>query len=190
MESSAISSKQDMYERLSKGEFGNTVPMWFDFWEWKDAPEYYRYDWWGVRSLTPGGPCFLNLPTSWVIAKCNETQQAGHSYNISPMIDIVVNVTLWANIWDSPTGLVVEGIVNPPRGSSWRELMPDPAKYSRWERSAAYAVLKEKLNVGSWCDLWTLLDKYPDHVIELSATEQEFGTIPGRNAVIWEVRKY
>jgi len=35
-----------------------------------------------------------------------------------------------------------------------------------------------------------LLDLYPDHVIEFSAAEVFVGDRPGRNAVVWEVRKY
>lgn len=185
-----IRSKSEMYEKLHKGEFGNTVPMWFNCVKWQESPEYHIYQWWGVRCLTPGGPCFLNVTRKDVARFCNVITVAEYDYNISPMIDRVVNVTLWANIWDSPSGLVVEGIMNPPQTASWRDLMPDPNHYIRWERSAAVALLLNHLNPNSLDDLYILLDKYPEHVVELSATEQQFGTVPGRNAVIWEVRNY
>lgn len=184
-------NKTDMYRLLHNGYLGNTVPMWFNDLDWLwavDSGERFNYKWWGVRSVVAGGPCFLNISFNDVVARCREIERAGYRFNISPMIDRIVTVTMWANIWESPTGLIVEGIEYPPKEGSWRELMPIQAK--RWEGITARSVLRKHLNANSYDDLTILLDTYPNHVVELSATETCFGTDPGRNAIIWEVRNY
>jgi hypothetical protein len=106
------------------------------------------------------------------------------------MVDRITTVTLWANVWDSPTGLIVEGIEYPPKEVSWRELMPLPAHYHRWELTAAKMLLAKHMNPNSLNDLKDLIEKYPAHVYEFSCLAECFGTVPHRNTVIWEVRSY
>lgn len=55
---------------------------------------------------------------------------------------------------------------------------------------SALKILKEYLWPSSFSDIEALLDIYSDSVIEFSAYESAVGNIPGRNAVIWEVRNY
>jgi hypothetical protein len=54
----------------------------------------------------------------------------------------------------------------------------------------AKMLLDWALNSASreWLDY--LLDTYKDHVIEFSAFDCCWGTVPRQNAVWWEVRKY
>lgn len=52
----------------------------------------------------------------------------------------------------------------------------------------AVMLLKQHLNASSYDWLIELLELYPDHIIEISAYSQEWGTIPGYNCVFWEVR--
>lgn len=188
-----VSNKAEMYRMLHRGDFGNTVPMWFDATSWfsaamcVDSP-YNRINWWGVRSLTPGGPCELNVYFSEVVHIVRKFIRQGHKVNISPMIDRIVNVTMWANILRSNSGLVLECIEYPDKASNWRAEMPIKAK--TYQNTAANILLRKHLNPNTLDDLEILLDKYPGAVVELSATESEFGTVPGRNAIIWEVRNY
>jgi hypothetical protein len=86
---------------------------------------------------------------------------------------------------DGP-GLLCSGTVAPAPGS-WRRHMLAP---KRWEGSAATVLLRTVLNENSYDDLIALLETYPGHVVELSALDVCFGTVPGRNAVTWEVRQY
>lgn len=193
-----VSNKAEMYRMLHRGDFGNTVPMWFDPWEWWEMIYSkiqlgHRIDgsplhWWGVRSLTPGGPCFLNAGWWDVKNIAYNIRNLGYEINISPMIDRIVNVTMWANILRSNSGLVLECIEYPDRASNWRAEMPTKAK--TYQNTAANILLRKHLNPNTLDDLEILLDKYPDAVVELSATESEFGTVLGRNAIIWEVRNY
>jgi len=183
-----ITNKRDMYRLLTAGSLGNTIPQWFDVSEWERSADAGRYPLWGVRSLVPGGPCRLNCPAAEVRATAErpEFQRAG--VNVSAMVDAVTVVTAWLEVYDSPTGLVVYGIEYPPRGVSWREWMPTRGRH--WEGTAARMVLRKHLNPNSLDDLSTVLDRWPGHVVELSAVEGCFGTVPGRNGIVWEVRNY
>lgn len=183
----AIVNKTEMYRLLAAGEFGNTIPQYFDLSAWKASADYRRYATWGVRTLKPGGPCRLYCPREEVEATA---AAFGQSVNVSCMIDAVTVVTAWLETWDSPTGLVVEGVEYPARGESWRAVMPDPARRRRWEGTRARMILAKHLNANSLADWELLRDKYPNSVVEFSACENCFGTVKGRNTVLWEVRNY
>lgn len=184
----AIRTKKSMYERLAAGAFGNTIPQFFSVVDWRRSPEHARYPTWGVRTMTPGGPCRLYCPREEIEATARSFAAAGHAINISLMLDATVRVTLWADVYDSEAGLLVYGIEHPPQGGSWRALMPSQGR--TWEGTAARLLLRKHLNASSLADLESLRDAYPGHVYELSACDRNFGTVPGRNAVIWEVRTY
>lgn len=55
---------------------------------------------------------------------------------------------------------------------------------------AAKMLLERHLTPSSLEDLYAVMDRWPDHVVELSAWGVEVGDIPGRNAIVWEVRYY
>lgn len=196
----AITSKSQMYALLAAGELGNTIPQFFDPQDWwrehsdengsrlaADAP-----GWWGVRTQTPGGPCRLNCPAAEVVDTAAGYELAGHRVNISMMVDRVATVTAWLEVWDSPTGLVVEGVEYPDTagGWTWRNSMPDPTKRRRWEGTAARLVLARHLNENDRDDLAANLAQWPDHVVEMSALDRCLGTIPHRRAIVWEIRGY
>jgi hypothetical protein len=183
-----ITDKKRMYDLLAAGLLGNTTPQFFSVAEWKASGDDTRYDWWGVRTLTPGGPCRLNCPTAEVEETAERFARNGHMPNISLMLDRVCRVTLWCDVWDSPTGLVVYGIENPPEGGSWRALMPTQGRH--WFNLEARMLLKRHLNANSYSDAFELLEMYPDHVLELSSCDRCVGVFPHRNAVHWEVRRY
>lgn len=134
--------------------------------------------------------CRLYCPADEV--ESHAAKHFGDDANISMMVDAVAACLAWAEVWDSPTGLVVEGINSPKTwaGWTWRNSMPDPTRRRTWERSAAVACLNRWLTPDSLSDLRELLQLYPDHVVEFTALDSNLGTLPGRNAVIWEVRQY
>lgn len=186
-----VLSKTDMYERLARGEFGNSIRQFFFIPDWAESDDFRKYPVWGVRTLTPGGPCRLNCPRDEVLDTALGYRIAGHQVNISMMVDTVATVTAWLEVWDSPLGLVVEGIEYPRTPEwTWRNSMPDPTRRKRWEGIAARHVLARHLNENSRDDLAILLDQYPDHIIEMSSLDRCIGTVPHRNHVVWESRLY
>ncbi len=111
----------------------------------------------------------------------------GNDYCISPMVTQFGRVQWEGDICELPgVGLVCSGNLNPEPGS-WRRHMLNP---KLWERTAARALLRSVLNPNSYDDLGELLDRYPGHVVELSALEVCYGTCENRNAIVWEVRAY
>lgn len=183
-----VRTKRRMYTLLANGDFGNTIPQYFSVAEWLASTESGRYRYWGVRTLKPGGPCRLNCPADEVPATAGGFTTSGNAINISCMVDRAVTVTLWADVYDSPSGLLVYGVEYPPKGGSWRALMPSEGRQSEGVR--AVMLLRRHLNASSLADLEALRERYPGHVYELSACRECFGTVPGRNGVIWEVRQY
>lgn len=178
-----------MYELLFAGAFGNTLPSFFTVREWRESTGATPGDGrlWGIRHMTrPGYPhCRLNLPTEEVpdhVARYFD----GEKFNITGM------VPPWSVQWEGDVadvegyGLVCCGHVSPVPGS-WRTHMRSP---DEWRGSAAWGLLRTVLNPNSLDDLRVLLDEYPGHVVELSALDRCFGTVPGRNAIVWEVRNY
>ncbi len=182
----SVKTKAQMYAMIQAGVFGNIVPLWFNLNDWEQSPEFHRYEFWGVRSQVPGGPCFLNCPRAEVRATFLRPDFQAAVPNISIMIDRILRVHLWADVYDSEQGLVLYGIEYPPPGGSWRQLMgPQGRQYGLLE---SRLLLRKHLNASSLSDLEALRDLYPGHVYELSVCDRNFGTIPGRNAVLWECR--
>ena len=178
-----ITSKKRMYELLGAGAFGNTVKAFMSLDEWLGRDGRWDAPLWGVRSLVAGDPrAKLDVPTGEVAGYCRQTFRDGE-FNITPMVDPML---VWrGQVFRSHDGLVCEGAAG-LRHLKWREVM---ARHAReWSGSAATALLRHTLNDNSFDDLQTLLDTYPDHVVEFTALERCFGTVPGRNSVVWEVR--
>ncbi len=181
-----IRYKDEMYKLLAAGAFGNTIPQYFSLAEWYAAnPPWDSI--WGVRTLTPGGPCALQVHMLAVPQIVRDF--APHKPNISVMIDAIRTVTLWANVLDGDAGIVLDCIEYPDTkaGSTWRKPL-EPWRHL--EGVAARLMLHKHLNANSYDDLLNLMELYPRHVYELSAVEGCYGTVPGRNAVMWEVRNY
>lgn len=184
-----ITRKSKMYTMLQAGLLGNTAPSWSSAEAWLASPDSRRYEMWGVRTLVPGGPCRLNCPREEVAETANRPEFKAAGVNISVMIGHACRVTLWADVMDTPDkGLIVYGIEYPPKGGSWRALMPSQGR--QYEGLAARMLLRKHLNEASLADVEALLERWPGHAVELSATDRPFGIIPGRNIVIWEVRQY
>jgi len=51
-------------------------------------------------------------------------------------------------------------------------------------------LLRQHMTPSSLADLDLLIDNYPDHVLEISVFRICLGDIPGRNSLVWEVRRY
>ena len=180
-----VTSKIDMYRRLAAGEFGNTSPQFFDLWTWTKFKDSHDIKLWGIRTMTGGnGPARLNVQTRFVGYWWWKFTMEGHNCQVSAMVDEYRTAVF--NVWESPSGLVVEGKEYPERAEEWRSIFAGPL--TRWAGIQARMVLKRHLNENSYDDLMLLLDEYPDHIVEMTTLNRCFGTVPHRNACVWEVR--
>ena len=189
----AVRTKRQMYRMLAAGEFGNTVPQWFDLAAWEADSEAARYALWGVRSGLAGGDkrMRLNVPRDEVVALCRNWFPSG-GMNLSPMIDMyaVLRAEVYESNFGEPFGLNVFYV---PPG----KLVPEDPWRGSFKRYGSRAwgikalhLLREHLWPGDWEDLWLTLDRFPGHVVELSACDRAVGVIPHRNTICWEVRSY
>lgn len=184
-----VLSKTDWYRRSRLGEFGNVNPEWFTIREWEQREILRDCTHWGVRHTRLAGfkGTALNVETEdvvdWIVRN-----GFGSDYQISPMIWVFGQPRFEGNVCrqDGEPGLLVEGNIDPAPGT-WRLHMQKPRV---WARTAGVLLLRHLLNGNSYDDLMELIDGYPDHVVELTALSSEFGTVPGRNGIIWEVRRY
>lgn len=177
-----ITSKRVMYEMLGRGDFGNTLVQYAGVAEWV-ADGGPSLPWWGVRTKTPGGPCRLNCPAQEVAATA--ASFAPHQINISVMISSVGQVTFLGELYDAPGGAVLTGREWPPQVHDWRPEMRTP---TTWTGAAVPLMLRRHLNPSSHEDLAALREAYPGHVYEFSCMDVCYGTVPGRNTIMWEVR--
>lgn len=179
-----ITTKSQMYALLTAGKLGNTVPQYMDVNRWKASAEYDLYPVWGVRSLVPGGPCRLFCPRDEVEATVRSFSP--HACNISLMLEACRRVHLMAEVFVGDFGLELYGVVDPPKGANWRQIMPSQGRTYR--HSHARALLSTFLTPSDREDLDELLGMYPGHVIEFSAVNRPIGMYPHRKMIIWEVR--
>lgn len=182
-----VTTKADMYRRLIAGEFGNTIPRWFDYDRWCDEGRS-RYRLWGVQHTAK--PAFpgtrLDVLGDEVSALLIDNG-FGSDYCISPMVHQVGRVQWEGDVYDHPErGLICSGNFA-PRPGSWRTHMKAPRL---WEFTAARMLLRHVMNPNSHADLMELIGRFPGHVVELSALDVCFGSVSHRNAVVWEVRRY
>ena len=189
-----ILTKKSMYAALTRGDFGNTVPQFFSVESWKQSIDCARYSFWGIRSCQAGGDrrCRLNVPSAEV-EQLYRMWFPGGGGNISPMIDCYA--MLRAEVIDTkfaPTpGLNLHYV---PPGSAIDQADPWRGAFRQFGQRiaglAAVRVLQQSLWPADLDDLRDLLQRYPEHTIELSACDRAVGQRCHRNTIIWEVRKY
>lgn len=184
---SDVTNKADMYKRLCAGEFGNTTSQYFSLGDWEASKEYPRYEYWGIRSATTAGHPKTKMYVHRDDVRDYVLLHFLTGVNISVMVDSVRRVTAFCNAIRTENGLLVEAVLDPERGVSWRKAMLSPVSFYRTD---AVTLLRSILNANSYDDVSDLLDRYPDHVVEFSALDSCFGLIPHRNHIVWEVRKY
>lgn len=179
----SITTKRQMYAMLAAGAFGNTVPAFDGLDAWLARSKQWSCPLWGVRSFMSGDPRMrLDLPTAHVPAYCR-TAFGSDRFTVSPMVDQWL--TYRAEVFDSPQGLVCRQVIG-HRELKWRQAF---ARHGyEVGGSVAAMMIRHFLNGNSFDDLMDLFDRYPGHVVELTAMERCYGTLALRNAVVWEVR--
>jgi hypothetical protein len=184
-----VNSKSDFVRRYLEGEFGNAAPSWNSLAEWwqEEPVPWIRYGRnFHVRNRVVGGPTYYNLDAGilsqfWpdICRECGE-----HNLYISAMAPThltLIQGEVQRGIW----GLdLTYSTVRLPMRDSLRA----GATYTNSLK--AQVLLQYYMNQQSYEWLQYLLENYDNHVIEFSVYDCEWGTVPGQNAVWWEVRKY
>lgn len=184
-----VLDKRENWRRASAGLYGNRLRS------WDSLAELRASDWTGlvtIRTLIGGGgPCVYDVPADRAGEVCEELglPEAMLCFNEGADDSRVVVQGEYLN-----DALVLDGrtFVGALRFSTVRLKMRDALRAE--ERTAyglaAHGVLRNAMTPSSWADFETLLEQYPGHVLEVSVYSGNIGSIPGRNALVWEIRRY
>lgn len=184
---SPVRTKLDFVRRYKLGEFGNCSPT------WDTIDEFMKSDYRGlvhIRNRVAGGATWYDIPSEAVDAVfyniCWTHPRRGkpEEFYFSGM---------------APTPLtLLQGEVQ--RTHRQLELfystVKKPMRDALSEKAVqvygilAVELLHQSLNTASYEWMEYLLDKYPDHVVEFSAYDVCWGTVPGHNTCFWEIRQY
>jgi len=182
-----VLTKQQNFELWQSGAFGNKLRQWRTIDEWKRSRFGGRVV---LRYLgsAGGGFCKYNLRPDEVGPTTEDWIKSG-----AELPKIMVNeaapdraVILQGELWNG--------------GDRWNyflystvraHMRPALERESKVvEGLATNMLLRSAMAPSSYSDLEVLREMYPDHVIELSIYSINVGDIPGRNTLVWEVRRY
>jgi len=184
----AVTSKEMNYRLWQRGELGNKLRAWRSVEEWRASGFSGSVV---LRTVgIVGGPCAYNL------ANLDEVNQVFYYWLICgvPRESIMVNeaapdqnVVLQGEYLNDP-GLCWAQFVHSRERAHMRDALKASKAISAGLRTIL--MLQEAMTPSSYSDWQLLLDRYPGHVLEVSIYDRCLGDTPGRNALVWEVRKY
>lgn len=189
-----ILSKKENYRLWQGGAFGNKLRAWRSVEEWRASCFPGEVVLRVLGSFVGERPCLYNLQPSQVEGAVAGWRSLGISRD-----NIMVNeaapdekVILQGEYRNSICVVGEEifwGAFHYSRAQvQMRDALLAAPESSRSLRSDL--LLRIAMTPSSYDDWLLLLARYPDHVLEVSVYDCCLGDCPGRNALIWEVRKY
>lgn len=192
-----VLAKKQCYRLWQAGEFGNKLRAW--------SVDGWRVSGFGGQvklrtTLGGGGPCSDDLsPDAVPLVLGLWERRRGVSPN-----DVVVceaadarAAVLQGEYLNDVLGEYLDGVLV---GGSWGHFRHSRERLHMREALAADSrtstglvsglILREAMTPSSWEDWQLLLERYPGHVLEVSVYDRCVGDVPGRNALVWEVRRY
>lgn len=180
-----VKTKADFCLRYQRGEFGNHAPT------WNTLEEFEKSGYTGLvhlRNRVAGDLTWYDIPATEVGKRARELATQGlvtfSNLYYSGMAPTVLTL-IQGEIQQSTEGIYL-----------YYSKVPKPMRESLREGGkhvsgvVAIATLRHYLDPSSYDWIRELLTLYPEHVIEFSTYSVDWGTIPGRNTVVWEVRLY
>lgn len=190
-----VLSKADFVRRYQAGEFGNASPTWSnldafismganlgrkrgwpEFTPSREWPERFH-----LRNRVAGGATHYNLYWSECVSKWNE-QKDKKGWYASQMCPHDKG-TIQGEVLRTEEGLY---LYYTSARKPMREALAEGGKEARG--IIAVSLLRHYLCPNSYEWLEVLLDRYPDHAVEFTSFEVQWGTLLGFNTVFWEVR--
>jgi hypothetical protein len=185
-----VTSKRRNFELWSSGAYGNRLRSWRSFEEWRRSGHAGRV---ALRSCGSTGedPCTYDLQPEDVEHEYKSWVARGGRGD-----DVVV----CEMAPDDRLLVVGEYHHDPlPDGSfrhffystgckSMRVALREGGRVASGLR--ATAILRYAMTELSWKDFQEIVLAYPGHVVEVSVYDHYLGDLPGRNALVWEVRRY
>lgn len=181
-----VLNKRNFVERFRKNEFGNRGPT------WETIHEFLKADYSGlvhIRNRVAGGKTYYNIPDYLVEPTFNRaSMEPGvrrDQFYFAAMAPHDRNL-IQGEVMRTHQGLYL--FYSLAKNKPMREALAESPRET-------YGIIAQLLLENLMCPAsyeWTntLLDRYPDHVIEFSTFDCEWGVLPGYNSVWWEVRAY
>lgn len=175
-----VETKADFVRRFMADEFGNRGPNWATF------DEYVESGYRGlvhIRNKQIGGPTLYNVAPNNVAFYWDGMDCSPETHYLAGMAPTE------RTLFQGEVGLLPELTL------TWTTVAK-PMRDALRERSMttggllAVLLLQHYMNAASYEWLCELILRYPDHIIEFSCYDTNWGTLPGYNTVFWEVRKY
>jgi hypothetical protein len=189
-----VLSKLQNYRLWQGGAFGNKLRAWRTVGEWRSSGFDGRVV---LRTLMEGGggPCSYNLPPEQVEPVVDTWLALDIPLDrimvneAAPDDDVILQGEYLNDIYAVVDGEAGWGYFRYSRArAQMRDALaasPDVA-----HRLRSDLLLKLAMTPASHDDWNLLLGQYPGHVLEVSVYDRCLGDTPGRNALVWEVRKY
>jgi hypothetical protein len=182
-----VLTKADFVARYREGEFGNASPTWDSVEEFLANPPMGDGQKYHLRNRVTGGPTWYNIDED-AVEFCyymflEKGVEAGDLYvsAMAPTELTLIQGEVQRGIWG--LDLYYSQVRKPMRDALREQSRSVSGIISNW-------LLQHYLCPASYEWLQYLLDSYPNHVVEFSTYDTEWGTVPGYNTVWWEVRAY
>lgn len=189
----SVKSKRENWQRASAGWYGNRLRSW-------DTLKDLRASGWDglvtVRSLLGGGgPCVYDVGAEEVgdvlmdLMELMGRPESDFCFNEGASDGRVLYQGEYLNDVVEVDGRVYMGAFH---FSTVQRKMRNALRESARTvyGLAALLALRSGLTPSSAADLEALIDAYPYHVFEVSVYSGTLGDLPGRNAIVWEIRQY
>lgn len=184
-----VLSKRDFVRRFEAGEFGNRGPMWSSVDQFMSevdplvAPETLYH----LRNRVAGGLTFYNVSGDVFDATYHRALNQGVKDSDLYVAEMAPTerTTLQGEMMQTERGLYLYYTkVRKPMRDALKE-----RSFEAWGLTARDIMLAH-VDQASWEWINVLLERYPSHVVEFSTYNRNWGTIPNRNTIVWEVRLY
>jgi len=190
----SVLTKAENYRRWTSGRFGNRLRAWRTVDAWNLDRRHGGFS--GQVSLRylglgGGGWCAYDVEAQEVPRVVAEWEEQGADARLimvnesAPDASILIQGEFLNAVRDH---VWVEGFTYSRKRLKMRQALQLDRQYAsgRWARY----LLRAEMSPSSWSDFEELLALYPGHVLEVSVYGRPLGDTPGRNALVWEVRKY
>lgn len=179
-----IDNKKLMYQCLRRGLFGNHFRMFGSLDEAEASG-----GWVGLRYVgdRPGAPCIPRVQADTVRYVVQGMALHGWQVDRWAFVEVALeeDIMLQGELMQSLRYLEL---------TYSQACMPMRAAFKVDQRFAhgleAVHLLKRHMDAGSYEDITQLLVDYPDHIVEFTTYRTDHGCFPGRNSVVWELRRY
>ena len=188
-----ILTKRENYALWQSGAFGNKLRAWRTVEEWRESGFQGKVVLRTLRAAGGGPSCYNLLPDNV------DSVVSAWSHDGIPREHIMVNEAA------PDDAAILQGeyrndFYRTPDGYDWGLFhfsrvaahMHIALACEREDRRGLMAslLIREAMTPASYDDWLMLIERYPGHVLEVSIYDRCLGDVPGRNALVWEVRRY